>query len=102
MILLETEMPAPNISDIDHQLEEYWLSGQHCNRMVMGADALVNLSRHAEEVGTLIQVRAEMEQGVCVALAITGYVHPITGDVVAIAGDASLGRDWVRFEDTEE
>jgi hypothetical protein len=85
---------------LDAQLTRIWENGGRGLWMLLAAQEINSLANLAEASGSIIRVQATSANGVILGLKVSGYVHPVSGDIVDIlpsrfasSGTAIFGAD---------
>lgn len=82
---VQTAVGALTTSHIDSQLRRLYNQGARGYYMIMNPVEILSLVHLAEGSGSVIRVQASATNGATViGLTVTGYVHPVTGEIVAI------------------
>jgi hypothetical protein len=82
---------------IDAQLGRLWLQGAQLPFMIMNEQEIRSLAHLAEASGSIIRVNATSDGKVVLGVQITGYVHPITGEMVPIIASRFLSPGTILF-----
>jgi hypothetical protein len=81
---IQTTVGALTLSHIDAQLRRLYIQGGKSPWILVNSQEAVSLVHLAEASGSIIRVQANAQGGTVLGVSVTGYVHPITGEVVPV------------------
>jgi hypothetical protein len=81
---IQTSVGGLTLSHVDNQLARITERGGQDQWIGASAQEIISFVHLAEAGGSLIRVQATMDGGAVLGLKVTGYVHPVTGQVVPI------------------
>jgi hypothetical protein len=81
---IQTSVGALTLAHIDNQLFRIWKRGGQNQYMIMNGQEILSLVHLAEASGSIIRVQASGSADTILGVAVTGYKHPITGEIVTI------------------
>jgi len=81
---IQTSVGALTLSHIDAQLNRIWDQGGTGLWMLMSNQEIASLTHLAEAAGSIIRLQATSQGQAVLGLRVSGYVHPVSGEVVEI------------------
>ena len=81
---IQTVVGPLTLSHIDNQLRRIWIQGGRSPWILCNSQEIVSLVHLAEASGSIIRVTANASGGTVLGVSVTGYVHPVTGEIVPI------------------
>jgi hypothetical protein len=100
MILDTIPYQGESFELIDATLAQLWRDGATVRAMVMSARQIMDVFHRAEQSGSVVPMKAATaEAGVILGVQITGYRHPVTGEMVSIASRYEPLDDVIQFSD---
>jgi len=81
---IQTSVGPLTLSHVDNQLVRITDRGGQDQWIGASAQEIVSFVHLAEAAGSIIRVQATTDGGAVLGLRVTGYVHPVTGQVVPI------------------
>ncbi|MEO7716257.1 MAG: DUF5309 family protein [Capsulimonas sp.] len=81
---IQTAVGALTTAHIDNQLRRLWFQGAQTPYMIMSAQESLSLVHLAEGNGSIIRVQATSNGETVLGVKVTGYVHPITGELIPV------------------
>lgn len=72
------------LSLVDQMLRRIWEFGGQGQWILASSQEVLSFVHLAEAAGSIIRLQATMDGGTVLGLKVTGYVHPVTGEIVPI------------------
>lgn len=94
---VQTAVGALTTAHIDAQLTRIWKQGGQRPYILMNSQEVLSLVTLAEANGSIIRVMAAADNGVIMGVSVTGYKHPITGEIVPIIVSKFLAAGTILF-----
>lgn len=95
---VQTNVGALTTAHIDNQLRRLYNWGAQGEYIIMNPQEILSLVKLAESSGSIIRVRASSADGKTVlGVKVTGYVNPITGNIVDILASRFLEPGTILF-----
>lgn len=82
---------------LDAQLKRLWVQGGQDMYLIMNGQEVLSLVHLAEGNGSIIRVQATSVNDTILGVAVTGYKHPVTGQIVPILPSRFLAAGTVLF-----
>ncbi len=99
---IQTSVGSLTTSHLDQQLTRAWAQGAMGQWIMVNGQEALSLVHLAEASGTVIRVMATADADAPLGLKVTGYKHPITGEIVPVlvsrfmpAGTIVFGADYL-------
>lgn len=94
---IQTTVGALTTAHIDAQLKRQFDQGARNPWMLMNGQEIMSLVHLAEASGSIIRVKATALNDTVIGVAVTGYKHPITGEIVPILASRFLAAGTILF-----
>lgn len=85
------------LSHIDNQLRRIWIQGGMSPWILMNGTEILSLVHLAGASGSIIRVMATAQADTILGVAVTGYKHPITGEIVPIYASRFMPAGTIEF-----
>jgi hypothetical protein len=94
---VQTSVGGLTLSHIDNQLARLWKQGGQQPYLICNAQEILSLVHLAEASGSIIRVQASAQADSILGVSVTGYKHPITGEIVPIYASRFLAAGTMLF-----
>lgn len=98
---IQTAVGALTVAHIDNQLRRLWTQGARGYYMLVNSQESLSMVHLAEASGSIIRVQATSDGKTVLGVTVTGYVHPITGEVIPVDSDRFLAPGTMIFGCTQ-
>ena len=81
---VQTSVGPLTLSHLDNQIARIWNQGGQQQYLIMNRQEILSLVHLAEASGSIIRVMASAQADSILGVAVTGYKHPVTGEIISV------------------